>query len=117
MALCSSGERLSAGEWDHVIFRGPALTVLLPADATGALCHVSRALRVPSPGLSRRHLLALIHAFYQVCQLLTRARASMLRRGPLCPSNVLDGAERITVSSGASMKRCHESVESYLHIW
>ena len=57
---------MSAGEWDYVIVMAPALTVLFPADAAGALCHVSRTLRILPPGLSRRQLLAFVHAFYQV---------------------------------------------------
>lgn len=59
-------EELTAGLWDHIIFSGASLTILFPADAHGTLCHVSRSLRVPSPGLSRRRLLAFIHDFYQV---------------------------------------------------
>jgi hypothetical protein len=64
--LGRSGGRMSAGEWDYVMLMAPALTVLFPADAAGALCPVSRTLRIQPPGLSRRQLLAFLHAFYQV---------------------------------------------------
>jgi hypothetical protein len=64
---------MTAGQWDHIIFRGPSLTVLFPADALGALCHISRTLRAPSAGLSRRQLLAFIHDFYEVHHMLETA--------------------------------------------
>ena len=59
-------EQLTAGQWDHIIHSGARIMVLFPADASGTLCHVSRSLRVPGPGLSRRRLLAFIHDHYQV---------------------------------------------------
>ncbi|CAL8469093.1 g8634 [Coccomyxa elongata] len=83
-------DRMSAGDWDHAVFSAAAITVLFPADAAGALCHISRTLRCDAPGPSRRHLLAFVHAFYQ--ERLTVAELSEALQGGLRCSSEVRGA-------------------------
>ncbi|BDA45149.1 hypothetical protein COCOBI_06-6290 [Coccomyxa sp. Obi] len=83
-------DKMCAGDWDHAVFGAAAITVLFPADAAGALCHVSRTLRCDAPGTSRRHLLAFVHAFYQ--ERLTAGEISEALQGGLrCSSEVRGG--------------------------
>ncbi|KAL0036499.1 hypothetical protein WJX77_010236 [Trebouxia sp. C0004] len=59
------GRQLQEGDWQEIVYKAPALTLLLPLDSIGACGHRSRSLHIPPCGCSRRHMLHSIYSFYQ----------------------------------------------------
>ncbi|KAL0037338.1 hypothetical protein WJX79_002876 [Trebouxia sp. C0005] len=59
------GHQLQEGDWQEIVYKAPALTLLLPLDSIGACGHRSRSLHIPPHGCSRRHILHSIYSFYQ----------------------------------------------------
>ncbi|KAL0052588.1 hypothetical protein WJX82_004383 [Trebouxia sp. C0006] len=59
------GRQLQEADWQEIVYKAPALTLLLPLDSVGACGHRSRSLHIPPHGCSRRHILHSIYSFYQ----------------------------------------------------